>query len=75
MAKIEAEDFPKEDVLRYWSDEKHFLGSGTYALSKLFMIYGAAEIVKLAREEDGRFVQSSTLLQSCWWSPFSFKLD
>ena len=60
-AKIETEDFPKEDVLRYWSDEKHFLVSGAYPLSKLFMMYGVAEIVKLVHSEDERFVESSNL--------------
>jgi NAD(P)-dependent dehydrogenase (short-subunit alcohol dehydrogenase family) len=55
-AKIETKNFPKDDVLRYWSEEKHFAGSETYGLSKLFMNYGVAEIVKLAQSEDGRFV-------------------
>jgi NAD(P)-dependent dehydrogenase (short-subunit alcohol dehydrogenase family) len=63
-AKIETEDFPKEDVLRYWSEEKHFMGSGTYALSKLFMMYGVADIVKLAQSDDGRFVRTHSLLHS-----------
>jgi NAD(P)-dependent dehydrogenase (short-subunit alcohol dehydrogenase family) len=63
-ADIETENFPKEDVLRYWSDEKHFLGSGTYPLSKLFMMYGVAEIVKLACGEDERFVEYSILPES-----------
>jgi NAD(P)-dependent dehydrogenase (short-subunit alcohol dehydrogenase family) len=60
-AKIETEDFPQEDVLRYWSDEKHFLASESYALSKLFMMYGVAEIVKLAHGEDEKLVKSSNL--------------
>jgi NAD(P)-dependent dehydrogenase (short-subunit alcohol dehydrogenase family) len=50
--KISAEDFPKENVLKYWSEKKHFKGPGTYALSKLFMMYGVDEIVKLPRGEE-----------------------
>jgi len=49
-------------VLRYWSEEKNFLMPRAYALSKLFMMYGAAEIVKLAQWENERFVR--TLLPS-----------
>ncbi len=60
-AKIETDDFPKEDVLRYWSEENHFLGPGTYALSKLFMMYGVVEIEKLAQWDNGRCVRSQAL--------------
>jgi NAD(P)-dependent dehydrogenase (short-subunit alcohol dehydrogenase family) len=63
-ADIEAEDFPKEDVLRYWSDEKHFLVSRTYALSKLFMMYGVAEILKLTRGEDERLLNRRFFTES-----------
>lgn len=61
-AKIETEDFPNKDVLRYWSEEKHFMGPGTYDLSKLFMMYGVANIVKLTQSDDGRFVRTQSLL-------------
>jgi NAD(P)-dependent dehydrogenase (short-subunit alcohol dehydrogenase family) len=47
--KIDAEDFPKENVLRYWSAKERFKGPGTYSLSKLFMMYGVDEISKLVR--------------------------
>lgn len=61
MPNIETEDFPKDGVLQYWSGEKHFLGPGTYALSKLLMMYGVAEIVKLAQSDDERSVTSTSL--------------
>jgi NAD(P)-dependent dehydrogenase (short-subunit alcohol dehydrogenase family) len=60
--KIGAEDFPKEDVLKYWSEMEHFKGSGTYALSKLFLMYGIGEIMKLVGWEGGRFVTFSLFL-------------
>jgi NAD(P)-dependent dehydrogenase (short-subunit alcohol dehydrogenase family) len=54
---ITTDDFPKEGVLRYWSESEHFRpGQGSYALSKLFMMYGAEEIVKLTRGKDERYV-------------------
>lgn len=56
--KIGAEDFPKEDVLKYWSEKEHFKCPGNYALSKLFLMYGVGEIVKLTRGENERFVKS-----------------
>jgi len=74
-ADIEAKDFPKEDVLRYWSDEKHFLGSEMYALSKLFMMYGVAEILKLTRGEDERFVESSILYRVVTIAPVRSSSD
>jgi NAD(P)-dependent dehydrogenase (short-subunit alcohol dehydrogenase family) len=54
MVDVEAPDFPKEGVLRYWSEQENFRGSGTYAMSKLFLQYGVDEIVKLAKDEDGK---------------------
>jgi NAD(P)-dependent dehydrogenase (short-subunit alcohol dehydrogenase family) len=56
-AQIDGDDFPKENILKYWSDEKHFLPvPANYSISKLLMMYGVTELAKLACEEDGRCV-------------------
>jgi NAD(P)-dependent dehydrogenase (short-subunit alcohol dehydrogenase family) len=54
---ILAPEFPKEDILGYFNTEVHFVpGRGTYGVSKLFMMYAAAEIAKLAVTSDGTWV-------------------
>lgn len=52
--KIGTEDFPKEDLFRYWSEKGRFKDLNMYALSKLLMMYGVGEIVKLVPREEGR---------------------
>ncbi len=57
MVDIGTKDFPKKDVLQYYSEEKHFVpGQGSYPLSKLFLMYAVNEIAKIAVKEDGRYV-------------------
>lgn len=57
MPNIQAATFPKEDTLRYWSKSENFKtgggSGGSYSLSKLLMMYGADEIIKLARNKKG----------------------
>jgi len=45
---IISDEFPKKGVLEYFNDEKHFAGQKYYAISKLFLMYAAAEIAKFA---------------------------
>jgi len=50
---IKQPQFPKTDVFKYFNQPEHFEGATTYALSKLFVMYGAAEIAKLTTNSDG----------------------
>jgi NAD(P)-dependent dehydrogenase (short-subunit alcohol dehydrogenase family) len=59
-ANILSKEFPKYDVLKYFNDEQHYTpGQPSYALTKLFVQYVAAEIAKLATAPDGRYVKPS----------------
>lgn len=57
MPNIQAATFPKEDVLQYWNERGNFRPGGgrdgSYSLSKLLMMYGADEVVRLARDREG----------------------
>jgi NAD(P)-dependent dehydrogenase (short-subunit alcohol dehydrogenase family) len=53
---ILVKDFPKQDVLKYFNDKKHYKGGQvTYGMSKLLVQYAANEIAKLAVDADGRY--------------------
>jgi hypothetical protein len=57
LANILDPDFPKQDVLKHLSDEKYYQpGQPSYAITKLFVQYFAAEIAKLVVSRDGRQV-------------------
>jgi NAD(P)-dependent dehydrogenase (short-subunit alcohol dehydrogenase family) len=53
---ILAEEFPKENVLEYFNNEKNKQsGVKIYAISKLLLYYGVLELAKLAIDKDGRY--------------------
>jgi NAD(P)-dependent dehydrogenase (short-subunit alcohol dehydrogenase family) len=57
FVNISKPDFPKEDILGYYKKEEHFVPyTGSYGVSKLLMMYAAAEIAKLAIMSDGTWV-------------------
>jgi len=56
---IDAEGFPKENVLKFFSEKEHFpKGRGMYAISKLFEQYVAFEVAKLAVGSDGKAAEA-----------------
>ena len=54
--KVKLEKLPKDNVLSYYNDEKHFLKGDQYGLSKLLLMYASNELVKLATSPDGRYI-------------------
>jgi hypothetical protein len=52
---IEAPDFPKQDMLKYWNQKENFRsGRWNYGISKLFLAYSIREIANIAIDENGR---------------------
>jgi NAD(P)-dependent dehydrogenase (short-subunit alcohol dehydrogenase family) len=54
--------FPRHDVLRYWSEEKHFSSfDQSYNRSRLFLEYAVAEIADMVRDKNGKYAIPSSL--------------
>jgi hypothetical protein len=52
---IVAPNFPKQDMLKYYNDEKNYTtGRDDYCVSKLFLEYAKNEIANLCVQRDGR---------------------
>lgn len=52
---IQAPNFPEQDILKYWNQEKNFeSGRSQYSISKLLLMYSSREVANLALDDGGR---------------------